>query len=72
MKLPVSFFESRKVGEILSRLGDLEKIKQSLSSTVISGSMDLIMLFVSGPILLKINSKLFITSFMCTLIIALS
>ena len=57
--LPLSFFESRKSGEVLSRLGDLDKIKQTLSSAVLSGVMDVVMLVASGPILLSINSKLF-------------
>ena len=58
-KLPLSFFESRKSGEILSRLGDLDKIKQTLSSAALSGVMDVIMLVVSGPILLGISGRLF-------------
>lgn len=58
-KLPVSFFESRKSGEILSRLGDLDKIKQTLSSAALSGIMDVVMLIVSGPVLFNINAKLF-------------
>jgi len=57
--LPLSFFESRKSGEILSRLGDLDKIKQTLSSAALSGVMDVIMLVVSGPILLGISGRLF-------------
>jgi len=57
--LPLSFFESRKSGEVLSRLGDLDKIKQTLSSAALSGIMDVVMLVVSGPILFSINSKLF-------------
>ncbi|MCR5253402.1 MAG: peptidase domain-containing ABC transporter [Treponema sp.] len=57
--LPLSFFESRKSGEVLSRLGDLDKIKQTLSSAAISGVMDVVMLIVSGPILLSINARLF-------------
>ena len=57
--LPLSFFESRKSGEVLSRLGDLDKIKQTLSSAALSGIMDVVMLIVSGPILFSINSKLF-------------
>ena len=71
MKLPISFFETRKVGEIISRLGDLEKIKASLSSTFISGTMDILMIFVSGPILYKINKKLFFLSSICSLLLAL-
>ncbi len=58
-KLPISFFESRKSGEILSRLGDLDKIKQTLSSTALSGIMDVVMLVASVPILFSINIKLF-------------
>ena len=57
--LPLSFFESRKSGEVLSRLGDLDKIKQTLSSAALSGIMDVVMLVVSGPILFSINSRLF-------------
>lgn len=67
--LPLSFFESRKSGEILSRLGDLDKIKQTLSSAALSGIMDVIMLIASGPILFNINSKLFGVS-IATVVIA--
>lgn len=69
--LPLSFFESRKSGEILSRLGDLDKIKQTLSNAVLSGVMDAVMLFVSGPILLGINAKLFGISVGTVLIMAI-
>lgn len=69
-KLPLSFFESRKSGEILSRLGDLDKIKQTLSNAALSGVMDAIMLFVSGPILFGINAKLFGISISTVLIVA--
>lgn len=68
-KLPLSFFETRKSGEILSRLGDLAKVKGSLSSIAISGIIDVILLFVSGPILWNINSKLFLISLL-TIVIA--
>lgn len=58
-KLPVSFFESRNSGEVLSRLGDLDKIKQTISSAALSGIMDIVMLIISSPILFKIDAKLF-------------
>ena len=57
--LPLSFFESRKSGEVLSRLADLDKIKQTLSSAALSGIIDVVMLVVSTPILFSINTKLF-------------
>ena len=68
--LPLSFFESRKSGEILSRLGDLDKIKQTLSNAALSGVMDAVMLVVSGPILLGINAKLFGISIATVLIVS--
>jgi len=57
--LPLSFFESRKSGEILSRLGDLDKIRQTLSEAALSGVMDAVMLVASGPILFGISGRLF-------------
>lgn len=69
--LPLSFFESRKSGEILSRLGDLDKIKQTLSNAALSGVMDAVMLLVSGPILLGINARLFGISIATVLLVAL-
>ena len=68
LNLPVSFFESRKSGEILSRLSDLDKIKQTLSNAAISGVMDFVMILVSGPILLKISGRLFAISFSTVLL----
>ena len=68
LNLPLSFFESRKSGEILSRLGDLDKIKQTLSNAALSGVMDIVMLLVSGPILLGINARLFALSFATVMI----
>ena len=69
--LPLSFFESRKSGEILSRLGDLDKIKQTLSNAALSGVMDIVMLIVSGPILAGINAKLFGISIVTVSIVAI-
>lgn len=67
-KLPISFFESRKSGEILSRLGDLDTMKRTLSSTVMSGGLDVIMLLVTGPVLFSVNASLFGIS-LCTVLI---
>ncbi len=69
-KLPLSFFESRKTGEILSRLSDLGKVKETLSSVVLSGIMDIVMLIISGPVLFFINAKLFIISLLTIVFLA--
>ncbi len=71
LKLPLDFFESRKSGEILSRLGDLEKIRNTLSETAISGIMDTIMIIISGPLLLNINAKLFGIAFVTVVIVSI-
>ena len=68
--LPLSFFESRKSGEILSRLGDLDKIKQTLSNAALSGVMDAVMLVVSGPILFGISGRLFGISISTVLLVS--
>lgn len=69
-RLPLSFFESRKSGEILSRLSDLGNIKGTLTSVALSGLMDVIMLVISGPILLLINARLFIISIITIVFLA--
>ena len=69
-KLPLSFFESRKTGEILSRLSDLGKVKETLSSVVLSGIMDIVMLIISGPVLFFINARLFIISLLTIVFLA--
>lgn len=70
-KLPISFFESRKSGEILSRLGDLGTIKSTISNTALSGIMDLLMILVSTPVLFSINHVLFYLSFASVLLLSL-
>ena len=72
LKMPLSFFESRKSGEILSRLSDLEKIKKTISGTALSSVMDIVMLLITAPLLLHINSQLFIVSLCSVLLLATS
>ena len=70
LNLPLSFFESRKNGEILSRLGDLDKVKSTLSNAALSGVMDVVMIIVSAPILMGISGKLFCISFISILLVS--
>jgi len=57
--LPLKFFESRKAGEIVSRIQDIRKIKELLSETFISTIMDTFMIIIVGPILYITNKSLF-------------
>ncbi len=68
--LPLSFFETRKSGEILSRLDDLDCIKNTISSVAISGIMDVVMLCVAAPFLCRINVALFLIA--CVAVILMS
>lgn len=57
--LPLSFFDSRKTGEILSRMQDIGKIQQTLSQATVSVVMDALMILVVGPVLYITNKTLF-------------
>ncbi|OJF76779.1 MAG: peptidase C39 [Treponema sp. CETP13] len=56
--LPLSFFTSRKTGEILSRLDDTETIRGAVSSTSLSVVLDSFMIVIGGYFLFKMGSKL--------------
>lgn len=58
LKLPLSFFTSRKTGEILSRIRDTEIIRQTISSTTVSVLIDSVMFFIGGFFLFKTGSDL--------------
>lgn len=69
--LPLKFFDGRQSGEILSRINDLDKIKQTITNSALSIIMDTIMVLISGPILAKINLRLFGISFVGVFLISL-
>ncbi len=59
LKLPMSFFDSRKVGEILSRLNDAESIRSAISGATFVVMIDSWLVIFGGIVLYVINSKLF-------------
>lgn len=60
LHLPLAFFDSRKVGEILSRLGDTIRIREALSSATFSVFFDALMVLVIGTVLAVQNLTLFL------------
>lgn len=58
MHLPLSFFSTRKTGEILSRIKDTEVIRNTVSSTTVSILIDSIMLLLGSVFLFKMGSDL--------------
>ncbi len=43
LRLPLSYFENRKLGDIQSRFGSLATIRETLTSSVVSGTIDILM-----------------------------
>lgn len=59
MELPMSFFGTRKVGEIISRFNDAGKVRDAISGATLTIMIDTLMA-VAGAIILYIqNAKLF-------------
>ncbi|KAB8312783.1 peptidase domain-containing ABC transporter [Erwinia endophytica] len=58
LKLPLSYFESRHVGDILSRFGSVGSIQDTLTSRFISTVLDGIMSLVTLVMLFIYNAKL--------------
>jgi ATP-binding cassette subfamily B protein len=59
LKLPLSFFDTRKTGEIVSRLTDISIIRRALSGTLLSLILDCVLIVIIGPVLFKVNGLLF-------------
>jgi ATP-binding cassette subfamily B protein RaxB len=61
MRLPVSFFEKRHIGDLISRMGSAQPIQKALTQTVVSTVIDgvmailmLIVMFIYAPLLAAI------------------
>ncbi|MCF8008875.1 MAG: peptidase domain-containing ABC transporter [Halanaerobiales bacterium] len=59
LSLPISFYEKREVGEILSRINDSGKIRDALSSATISILIDSLLIIGGGFVLYFQSSFLF-------------
>lgn len=57
--LPMNFFGTRKVGEIVSRFTDASKIRDAISSATLTIMIDSIMAIVGGAVLFTQNHTLF-------------
>lgn len=61
-ELPMSFFGTRRIGEITSRFNDANTIIDAISNTIISIFLDLGILIIVGITLAVQNEKLFLIS----------
>lgn len=60
LKLPMSFFKTRKVGEILSRIVETSRVRDAISVATITIMIDSLMVIVGGIILYLQNKSLFL------------
>ncbi|QIM46168.1 peptide cleavage/export ABC transporter [Streptococcus ruminicola] len=58
-ELPMSFFATRRTGEVISRFTDANSIIDALASTILSLFLDVSILFIVGSVLILQNAKLF-------------
>lgn len=63
IELPMNFFGTRKVGEIISRFNDASSIREALSSATLTVLIDIAMAIGGGVILYNQSSKLFVMCF---------
>ncbi|MDR3238726.1 MAG: peptidase domain-containing ABC transporter [Clostridiales bacterium] len=70
LQLPVSFFGTRKVGEIISRFTDASRIRDIISSATLTIMMDTIMAIAGGAILFNQNGTLFAITVVIALLYA--
>jgi len=59
LKLPMNFFGTRKVGEIISRFQDASKVRDAISGATLTIMIDTIMAVAGGIILYMQNGKMF-------------
>ncbi|RED55134.1 ATP-binding cassette subfamily B protein [Cohnella lupini] len=63
LRLPLSFFNSRTVGDFLTRVNENEKIRNLLTTGFVSLTLDLITIIVYGSLMLIYNANLFLIVF---------
>ncbi|MBX4262528.1 peptidase domain-containing ABC transporter (plasmid) [Clostridium estertheticum] len=59
INLPMSFFGTREVGEIISRFNDASKIREAISGVTLTMMIDVFMVIIGGTILYSQSSLLF-------------
>ncbi|MFV8826413.1 peptidase domain-containing ABC transporter [Alkalihalobacterium sp. APHAB7] len=59
LSLPMNFFGTRKVGEIISRLLDASKVREAISGATLTIVLDTLMVIIGGIILYTQNAFLF-------------
>lgn len=70
LRLPMNFFGTRKVGEIISRFQDASAIREAISNATLTVMIDTIMAIVGGVMLFFKNGTLFAIAFIMVVLYA--
>ena len=70
LKLPMNFFGTRKVGEIISRFQDASSIRDAISNATLTVMIDTFMALAGGLILFFKNKTLFAIAFVMVILYA--
>ena len=62
LKLPMNFFGTRKVGEIISRFNDASKVRDAISGATLTIMIDTLMAVAGGIILYMQNGYMFVVT----------
>lgn len=68
LSLPYSYYHNRTVGEIISRMGDMQSIKELLGKLILTVSIDLLLTVTAGVCLFLVSPLLFVIAFICFLL----
>ncbi len=71
LRLPVSYFEKRNLGDVLSRFGAVDQIRQVITNSFIETVVDSIMAIVAIAVMLLYSVKLTLVVFSATLLYVL-
>ncbi len=58
LSLPMSFFETRRVGEILSRVNDAAKIREAINGAALTAAVDGVMVLFTSAVLWMYDARL--------------
>jgi ATP-binding cassette subfamily B protein len=58
LKLPIDYFEKRKIGDFVSRFAEAEKVRELLTGTAITTLLDSVMVIVYLALMFYYNAKL--------------
>ena len=70
MKLPMTFFDSRRIGEVVSRFTDAGKVREAVIGATVTIMVDTLMAIAGAIVLYLQNAKMFFITLAVVLVYA--